>query len=419
MGAVGLHLKNSFPYLGWERSNLSTLRDPDEWLVEALLGRLKSSSGLTVTPLTALGASTVFACVNLVARQMATTPLHVYEKTASGKVRATDHPLYSILHDSWNDSLTSAEAIIAMQGNFTLRNNAFALIRKAGFNRYGPGREVVGLDPIDPIDMKVTDDPLHPYMLKGEKLERNQVLHLRGLSFSGMIGIDPVGIARDSIGLAIALQDEVARFFANGAKVGALLSTDSKLTSDQAEDLRKRFDDRHKGTGKAGRTAILSNGLKLATERFSMTDSQSKEQRDFQNRVIAQLFNVPLHKIQINDSIPRANNEEQNRQFITDTLRPFAVLWEQSMTKWLLTPEERRRFSIGFNLEGLLRGNTKDRYEAYSVGRLGGWLSVNEIRAMEDLNTIGAAGDTYIEPMNHQPVGTGSKNLDTNTEDAA
>lgn len=416
---VGFRRQNSFPFVGWERSNVSTLRDPDEWLVDALLGRLKATSGVSVTPMTALGATTVFACVNLVARQMATTPLHVYEKTEKGKVRATNHPLYSILHDSWNESLTSAEALMAMQGNFTLRNNAFALIRKAGLNRYGSGREVVGLDPIDPIDIKVRDDSLYPYELKGEKLERSQVLHLRGLSLSGLVGIDPVGIARDSIGLAIALQDEVARFFANGAKVGTLLSTDSKLTSDQAEDLRRRFDDRHKGTGKAGRTAILSNGLKLATERFSMTDSQSKEQRDFQNRVIAQLFNVPLHKIQINDSIPRANNEEQNRQFITDTLRPFAVLWEQSMTKWLLSPEERQRFSIGFNLEGLLRGNTKDRYDAYSVGRLGGWLNVNEIRAMEDLNTIGPEGDTYIEPMNHQPVGTGNKNLDTKEDDAA
>lgn len=420
---MSIRLKSSFPFVGWERSNATTLRDPDEWLIDALLGRLKSSAGVTVNPMTALGASTVFACVNLIARQMATTPLHVYEMTDAGRVKAKEHPLYSILHDSWNEDLTSAEAILAMVGNFILRNNAFALIRKGGVNRFGSGRRVVALDPLDPIDVRVVDDVAYPFEVRVNgvwtKRERSEVLHWRGLSLSGLVGLDTVSLARDSIGLAIALQDEVAKFFANGAKVGAILSTDKSMTAEQAEELRKRFDERHKGVGKAGRTAILSNGLSLATERFSMTDSQSKEQRDFQNRVIAQFYNVPLHKLQINDAVPRANFEEQGRQFITDCLRPNAVLFEQSMMKWLLSAEERRRFSIGFNLEGMLRGNTKDRYEAYQIARLNGWLSVNEIRAFEHMNSIGPAGDTYLEPMNHQPVGTGSDNLDTSEEDAA
>lgn len=418
---MGLQLKSGFPFFGWARSNAATFKDPDEWFVESLLGRLKTSSGITVNPMTALGASTVFACVNLVARQMATTPLHVYEKTEKGSEKATSHPLYSLLHDGFNDQLTAAEAIMAIQGNLTLRNNAFALIRRAGLNRLGSGRRVIGIDPLDPSDVRMVDNVDHPYEVFKDGVwtprERSEVLHLRGLSLAGSVGFDTVSLARDSIGLAIALQDEVARFFANGAKVGTILHTDANLNSDKAEELRTRFDERHKGTGKAGRTAILSNGLKLLTERFSNTDAQSKEQRDFQNRVIAQWFNVPLHKIQINDSIPRANNEEQNRQFITDTLRPYAVLWEQSLTKWTLSAQEREKYFIGFNLEGLLRGNTKDRYLAYQIGRLNGWLSVNEIRSKENMNSIGKAGDTYIEPMNHQPVGSGSSELDTSEEE--
>lgn len=397
------------PWFKRNRSN-TTLLSPEDWLLEALLNGRKTSSGITVNAESALGVAAVFACVNLISRSIATLPLILYRKTDNGKERATDHPLYNLLHISPNDDMTASEFIVAMQGNLTLRNNAYAMISRNGL------RQVKSIRPIDPADMQVKKENggAIQYLVNKKPISANRIIHLRGLSTSGFIGLETYTYAREAIALAIALQDDVGKFFANGARVGSLLMTDASLTPDQVKEIRERFDEKYSGAGNQYKTAILTNGLKPFIERFNYNDAELTKIRDFQLREVARVFNVALHKIQINDNIPRANNEEQNRQFITDTLRPYIVQWEQRLTMQLLTEKERETYSIGFVMDALLRGNTKERYEAHRIGREAGWLSVNEIRAFEDMNSIGPEGDTYIEPMNHQPVGTGNENDNAN-----
>ena len=376
------------------------LRSPEEWLVDVILGGIKSSAGINVDPLKALGVTTVLACVNVISRAIATLPLIVYEKTADGKVRAEKHRLFNTLHLSPNEDMTIAEFLLAMQGNLTLRNNAYALIERNGAGR-------VRMHPIENGLVIIRLENNKPvYYVNNEVVPNNEILHVRGLTPTGYLGYDTIATVKDAIGLAIALQDDVAQFFANGARMGTTLTTDQTLKAETIQKIRENLDKRHGGAGNQYKTAILTGGLKPFIERFNYSDSQMVEQRDFQQREIARIFNVALHKIQINDNIPRANNEEQNRQFVTDTLRPYIVAWEQRLNLMLLTPRERERYCIEFVMEGLLRGNTKERYESYQIARLNGWLSINEIRERENLNTIGEIGDTYIEPMNMRVVGS-------------
>ena len=384
------------------------LRSPEEWLVDVILGGIKSSAGINVDPLKALGVTTVLACVNVISRAIATLPLIVYEKTDQGKVRAERHRLFNTLHLSPNEDMTIAEFLLAMQGNLTLRNNAYALIERngAGGVRMHPienGLVLIRLEDNKPV-----------YYVNNEVVPNNEILHVRGLTPTGYLGYDTIATVKDAIGLAIALQDDVAQFFANGARMGTTLTTDQTLKAETIQKIRENLDKRHGGAGNQYKTAILTGGLKPFIERFNYSDSQMVEQRDFQQREIARIFNVALHKIQINDNIPRANNEEQNRQFVTDTLRPYIVAWEQRLNLMLLSPRERERYCIEFVMEGLLRGNTKERYESYQIARQNGWLSINEIRERENLNTIGEIGDTYIEPMNMRIVG--SSDQDYNPE---
>ena len=381
----------------------STMSSPDEWLLSAILGGLKTSSGITMTPLKALGVSTVLACVNVISKSIASLPIEIYERTGDGKKKATSHPLYEILHLAPNDDMTAYEFMSTMQGNLTLRGNSFALIRKNGLGT------VKSITPIAPVDMACTlENGNLVYRICGDRVQPSRVIHLRGISANGLIGYDTLGFAKDSIGLAISMQDDIGAFFSNGAKVGSMLMTDQNLNAEQVAKLREAFDKRHKGQGNAYKSAILTNGLKPFIDRFSYNDTQLIEQRQYQTNEIARIFGVSLSKIQVESAQPRANVTENNRDFVSSTLTPFIVNWEQRLSMSLLSAGDRERYEIRFDMDKLLRGNMEERYKSYQMGRSMGVFSVNEIREMEDLNLIGPEGDTRIQPLNHTMLGNDS-----------
>lgn len=378
----------------------SALTDPDEWLVNAILGGLKSSSGIPITPLRSLGVSSVLACVSVISKSIASLPIELYEKTAEGKKKAEQHPLYDILHTSPNDGMTSYEFMLTMQGNLTLRGNSYALINRNGL------QQIKSVTPIDPGDIQVNlVDGIVIYHVNGSRVKPNRIIHLRGLSPNGLIGHDTLRFAKDSIALAISMQDDIASFFKNGAKTGSMLMTEQNLNATQVQALREAFDSRHKGHGNAYKSAILTNGLKPFVDRFSYNDTQLIEQRQYQTTEIARIFGVSLSKIQVESAQPRANVTENNRDFVTSTLTPYIVNWEQRLNMSLLSQSDRQKYEIRFDMDKLLRGNLEERYKSYQMGRSMGVLSVNEIREMEDMNLIGPEGDTRIQPLNHTMLG--------------
>jgi HK97 family phage portal protein len=376
----------------------------EDAILDLLFGRLSTASGADVTPLTAMGVSTVYACVNRISKTVASLPLKLYRRTDGGKEPASDHPLYTLLHDAPNPDMTSFDFRSAMQGNLTLRQNAVALIVRNGLGR------VAELIPVDPTDLSFESGTAGRvgYKIKGEQVDASRILHLRGFSTNGLVGIDLLYSVREIIGLAIALQDNAARFFGNGSRPGAILEHPKVLSDEAAKRLRESFERLYKGNENAGRVAVLEEGLKYVAQRHNNNDSQFVESRKVQDNAIAQVFGIPPHKVGLLDRATFSNIEQQNIEYVQDTVLPFLRTWEQTLNAKLLTPAERTEYFFEYNADGLLRGDFKSRMEGYAIGRQWGWLNVDEIRALENLNKLpDGKGETYLEPLNMTPAGEG------------
>ena len=372
------------------------------WIHHLMFGS-PAESGVWVDTANAMGVSTVYACVDVLARSVASLPLYVYERTGPRSKRiATEHPLYDILHDAPSEQMTSSDFRRAMQANLSLHGNAYAHILR---NRLSEIVELIPLDApeVEPVRNRVTGEV--SYKVRSEVLPSAEVLHLRGTTFDGVFSAGAMSTVRNVIGLAIALDRNASNYFRNNSFPGGFLEHPGTLSTEAANRLQQSFESSTRGEN-AYRLKVLEEGLKYSPGRSSNTESQFDESRDRQAKEIARVFGVPGHKVGIVSNQPRANVEQENISFVTDTLRPILVTWEQSINHRLLSPEERGRYFVEYSLDGLLRGDLASRYQAYAIARQWGWLSINEIRDLENFDPIGEDGDIYLQPMNMTPAGT-------------
>lgn len=359
-----------------------------------LFGGLGSSAGVSVNQKSALGVATVYACVDVLARTIASLPLHVYQRLPNGeRQRAPGMPLYRLLHDAPNAEMTSADFRYAMQANLSLHQNAYAVI---GRQRDG---DIFDLVPWPATEVEFYRDATTrelTYQMGGSRLSSQDVLHLRGMTFDGVCSKTLVSSVKDVIGLAIALDRNAGTFFKNGSMPGGFVKTAGTLSAEAIERLRAQFT----LTGEnAHKVKVLEEGLDWQDgSRTVNKDAQFDESRDRQSREIARLFGVPAQKIGLISSQPRANAEQENLSFVVDTIRPICVRWEQALNARLF-PRGSDLFAE-FDLTGLLRGDSKTRAEYYALARQWGWMSVNEIRRAENMRGIGEDGDIYLQPMN-------------------
>jgi HK97 family phage portal protein len=224
------------------------------------------------------------------------------------------------------------------------------------------------------------------------------MIHVCGLSFDGMVGISPIKAARETFGIGLAANQFGAQFFGNGANVGGVLTHPGRLSDEAYTRIRNSWANSYGGLGNAHKTAILEEGMKIERMTIPPDQAQFLQTRVFQVEEVARWFLIPPHMIgDLKNSATRANVEEQGIQFVRNTIRPYAVRWEEEFTLKLFGLES--PFFVEFNLEGLLRGDIKSRYDAYAVGRQWGWLSVNDIRKKEQLPDV-EGGDVYLQPLN-------------------
>lgn len=370
---------------------------------------LRTASGVTITPDTAMQATTVYACVRILSETVASLPLPLYRRTGDrGRERAVDHPLYTLLHDAPNPEMTSFELRETLMGHVLLWGNAYCDIQTDGAGR------VTALWPLRPDRMAVRRDKatgliVYDYTLPGTvtkvPLAADRILHIKGLSVNGLVGLPPIAMARQSIGLALATEEFGARFFSNNAQPGVVLEHPGKLGEEAYNRLRESWSETHSGLSNAHRVAILEEGMKLDKIGIPPNDAQFLETRKFQAVEIARIFRVPPHLIGDLDRATFSNTEQQSLEFVIHTIRPWLVRIEQAITRSLLMPAERRTYFAEFLVDGLLRGDTTSRYAAYATGRQWGWLSINDVRTLENLNPVDG-GDAYLEPMNMTEAGS-------------
>ena len=235
-------------------------------------------------------------------------------------------------------------------------------------------------------------------------LKPSDVLHIPGLGFDGLVGYSPIAMAKNSIGMAIACEEYGAKFFANGATPGGILEHPGTVKDPQR--VRDSWNSAFGGSSNANKVAVLEEGMKYTPISISPEQAQFLETRKFQINEIARIFRVPPHMVGDLEKSSFSNIEQQSLEFVKYTLDPWVVRWEQSIQRALLTQEEKQKYFVKFNLEGLLRGDYQSRMNGYAIGRQNGWMSANDIRELENLDRIPAedGGDLYLINGNMLPL---------------
>lgn len=365
----------------------------------------KSISGANVNEFSAMRVSAVYACVRILAESIAALPLHVYEYKDGGKERAINHPLYFRLHDAPNPEMTSFIFRELMMTHLLLHGNCYAYIQRDF------GGSVVALHPLEPNRMTVERDDsgqiVYRYLTSASEnaqvkksttvtYQRDDILHVPALGFNGLIGFSPIAMARNAIGVAIATEEFGAKFFENGARPSGILKVPHVLKD--PSKLSESWQKAYGGTGNTGKVAVLEEGVTYESISIPPNDAQFLDTRKFQLNEIARIFRVPPHMIADLERATFSNVEHLSLEFVKFSLNPWVIRWEQSLSKALMTPNERGKFFVKFNVDGLMRGDYQSRMEGYATGRQNGWLSANDIREMEDLNPISEedGGNYYL-----------------------
>ena len=253
-------------------------------------------------------------------------------------------------------------------------------------------------------------------------LSPTDVLHIPGLGFDGLVGYSPIAMAKNAIGMAIACEEYGAKFFANGASPGGVLEHPGTIKDPQR--VRDSWMSQFGGSANANKIAVLEEGLHYTPIGISPEQAQFLETRKFQINEIARIFRVPPHMVGDLEKSSFSNIEQQSLEFVKYTLDPWVIRWEQSIMRSLLNKEEKARYFVKFNLEGLLRGDYQSRMNGYAIGRQNGWMSANDIRELENLDRIPEedGGDLYLINGNLTKLAdagifaTGRKETNTNEE---
>jgi HK97 family phage portal protein len=267
----------------------------------------------------------------------------------------------------------------------------------------------MGSSQVTPQTVPAIDDRGYPSLAKVYRVgstiyDAESVVHVPLLSLDGIKGLSPITLNRMGISLSLSQQQFAAKFYANGSRPSGVLEHPLKLGAEAATRLRENWSQVYAGSANAGKVAILEEGMKFNALTMPLEDAQFIETVRFSREQIAALFRVPPHMIGNLERATFSNIEQQSLEFAVYTLGPYLVKWEQAFANSLLMPSERAEYYFKFNMDALLRGDSKARSEAYAAARQWGWLSVNDIRELEDENPI-PNGDIYLQPINMYEAG--------------
>ena len=355
-------------------------------------------AGEVVTVDSSLQLDAVWSCVRLISETIATLPLFIYKRDDSGRGIIDDkHPLYRILHDRPNADMTATEFWTATVAAILLWGNSYAAITRKNdegniASDPGPDNPVIAITPMRPDRVTVrrhTDGTLtYHYSFQGfiANLEESQVFHIKGFSLDGLVGIAPISQARQGLATAMAAEKTAGSFFRNGMRPSAVMEAPTYLTDPQREQARGIIE-RFSGAMNTGGVPLMEGGWKLNTAiSLPPEDAQLLATRAFHVEQIARWFMVPPPMIgHMDKSTAWGTGLEQMMQwFVMFSLRPHLERIEQAISKSLMTATDQLESYAEFNVEGLLRGDSKSRAELYKTLITYGLRTPNEIRALDN-----------------------------------
>jgi HK97 family phage portal protein len=374
---------------------------PDRWFPgeHAWFGR--TAAGVVVNPETAMTQATAFACVRLLASSIASLPCYVMRSEGRSKLKAPEHALWPILLEQPNDFQTSFTFWQHVMTHVLLEGNLYAYIQ-----RNGQG-DVIALWPLRRGTVVVENDKgrmIYHYVWGDTKtvFDGSEILHFKNLSLNGFVGMSTLQAAREALGEALAQGRHSSSLWRNSARPSVVLKIPNVMNVVQREQFRESFKARFSGALNAGEILLLEGGMDLGkAETFSNEDAEFLKSREFSVRDVARFFGVPAHLVGDTTRTSYGSAEVEALSFLTHSLRPWLVNFEQEINSKLLP--KRTKFFARFDATEMMRGEMATRYEAYAKALGGGstqaWATVADIREWENLPFIPGT-DQLSTPLN-------------------
>lgn len=350
----------------------------------------------------AMKYTAIFACNRVLSETKASMPIVLYRKKPNGEREpVNDLQVYDILHNAPNEEMAP---FVFNETCMTALNLGGNTVSEKLVNKFG---DLVGLYPYRweqvHIDRDKDTNKLIYTVRNGTKektLRRDQVFHVPGPSFDGVIGLSPIEYVGTAIRLGKSYEAFGINFYKNGANPSIAIKYPGALGEEAYQRLKKDLEKNISGMINTGKPILLEEGGEAVPLTIKPADAQLIENKRFQIEDICRIYRVPLHLVQDLSRSTNNNIEHQSLEFVMYTMLPWAKRWEENINMQLLTPSERRAgYFLEYNMSGLLRGDAASRATAYATGRQWGWLSVNDIRRLENLNPI-PNGDIYLQPSN-------------------
>lgn len=388
-----LSLRSLFANTVNKLAGYTLISDSGSWTYTGI-----STTGQNVNQASSMTYSAVWAAVRAISEGVASLPLQVFRRGHDGsRSKANDHPLYRILHDQPNPEMSALTFRETLMGHALVWGNGYAeIVRDKNSGR------VQQLWPLDPSLVEpVRDENGELYYKYGQIIFLPaEILHIKGLSFDGVKGYSVIAQAKNSIGLGMAVEEFGSTFFGQGGKPAGVISVPGKLNSEAIQNMRKSWEDMHATVKNAHRVAILQNGVTYQTIGTPPDDAQWIASRSFQLQEVARWFKIPASKIGAGAGT-YSSLEQDNLAFLQETLRPWLIRWEQEINFKLISSLD--QLYAEHNQDALLRGDTAGRSAFYASALSWGWLSRNDVRALENLPPF-EGGDAYMIPKNMDPA---------------
>lgn len=359
-----------------------------------------SQAGVNVSEDTAMTFSAVWACVSVISRTVAALPWGVYEKATNGRKELSGQ-LAWILNNQPNPDMTAFSFREVMMHHVLLWGNGYAEI-----TRDLAGRPA-SLWPIAPdcVDPRRNDAGELVYRVRSSDgsytdLPASNVMHIHGIGFDGLVGYSPVRMAARSIGMGIAQDAFGQAFYANGTVFGSLVEMPGNVNGAQIKQIEDDMNDKLRGPDKAFRVKVAPPGVKVHNPSMPLSDAQFIETRKFSVTEICRWYGVPPHKIADLERSTNNNIEHQGIEFVSDAIVPWAVRLEQEVNTKLVGNRSQGRVYTKLAVNALMRGDATSRANFYKAMTQMGAMSINEVRALEELNGIGPDGDVHLVQLN-------------------
>jgi HK97 family phage portal protein len=360
---------------------------------------------IDVSGVNSLKYSAVFSCCRVLAETFATVPIFEYRKNKNGEREKTDATgLYDTLHNKFNDDISAYNGKEMSMYQLNLGGNCFFI---KGKNSFG---EVKKLTPVlwPEVEMLINEKTKRlEYKIKGIEgaLTKEDIFHVPGPSYNGLIGMTPITYVAAAIQLGRTYDIFSKNYYENGALSSGFFEHPGELKEEPFSRLKEQLENNWTGLRNSGKPMLLESGLKFSPIQLKLVDAELLSSKKFQIEDIARVFRVPLHLIQNLDKATNNNIEHQSLEFVMYTMLPHFKRFEENINMQLLTEQQRRDgYYFEFNVNTLLRGDQKSMAEAFATGRQWGWLSVNDVRRLLNLNSI-ENGDIYLQPLNMAEAG--------------